>query len=106
VAWGFLPDHIELQEAQLLGNVKKEHVAYLLQPQDKINSSKDKKTVEEADTDTNDGLHQRPGPTGYETPVVWAKQSHGYIGVIGDVNAQRETDVLILAMLGLVTNAG
>lgn len=96
VAWDCCPDRLEYAEAHLLGNVKEEHAAY----RDVGEEDYEQKTEEETGTG-HDIPQLTRSPARLETPVVWAKKCHGYIGVIGDVNAQRDADVLVLAMLGL-----
>ena len=45
-----------------------------------------------------------PGPIEdkAEAPVVFSKVGEGFLGYTGDVNAEEETTVVVLAMLGLL----
>jgi hypothetical protein len=43
-----------------------------------------------------------PTPVGRgETPIAWIKVGDGYLGYVGDVNAEEESDYVIMAMCGL-----
>lgn len=50
----------------------------------------------------SNSCHSRPNPQW--TPVAFAKVKLGFLGYIGDVNAQVESDDVVLAMCGLTTN--
>jgi hypothetical protein len=44
-----------------------------------------------------------PGPVATsETPVAFTKVGNGWLGYIGDVNAEEDTDAVVLGMLGLL----
>jgi hypothetical protein len=102
VAWDCCPDRLEYAEAHLLGNVKEEHAAYHLRA---VGKEDDEEETEEETGNEDDIPQLTRSPARLETPIVWAKKSHGYIGVIGDVNAQRDADVLVLAMLDLLKSS-
>ncbi|OAL18622.1 hypothetical protein AYO22_10599 [Fonsecaea multimorphosa] len=83
-------------------------------PTGRVPSSYSQKAVFLADVDktaawylpTNDSVTEShvfpaaPVPTS-ETPVACAKMGNGWLGYIGDVNAEEGTDDVVLAMLGV-----
>ncbi|KIW06069.1 uncharacterized protein PV09_03241 [Verruconis gallopava] len=106
-AWRCVEDEIVYRQAQVLGNVKKEHAVFTAMEAEEQSLAAESEKTESAVPlrNANDGcelLPRRLGPTRYRTPIAWAKQRYGYIGVIGDVNAQPESEVLVVCMLGLI----